>query len=243
MTKKLIVTCALVLMLPFAAGAQQHVGYTDEQILTMVEHDLSQKEIDGVKVDVSGGVVSLEGTVASAWAKGQAADIARSIHDVKDVRNDLTIAPVEGGDEELAARIRSKVLRYVFYTMFDEVGLSVKNGVVTLVGRVTMPYKAQEIATLASKERGVQQVDNQIEVLPFSPSDDQLRNQLATRIYQEFPDYAMQSSPPIHIIVDNGHVTLLGPIRNEVERHQIVNIARSTFGVLGVDDKLTVASS
>jgi osmotically-inducible protein OsmY len=238
-----IVLAFTLLTLPVAGIPQEHQAYTDQQIQTMIEHDLARKQIQGVKVEASGGVVTLRGTVASLWAKEQASEVATNIHDVKDVVSTLTVAPAAGGDEELAASIRSKVLRHVFYTMFDEIGLSVKNGVVSLSGRVTLPYKAQEIAKLASKETGVQAVDNQIRVLPFSTYDEQLRAELARRIYEEFPDYAVQSSPPIHIIVENGHVTLIGVVRNEVERRLAMNAARSTFGVTSVEDKLTVRTS
>jgi len=101
----------------------------------------------------------------------------------------------------------------------------------------------ENIVELASKEPGVQKLENKVEVLPVSPEDERLRNQLATEIYQEFPDYAQQSSPPIHIIVENSRVTLFGIVRNQVERHQILNIARSAFGVLDVEDKLTIGES
>ena len=241
--RKTTIAVLFALLVSLDLVAEEHKPYTDEQIRMMIEHDLSRKHIDGVSVTVSDGIVDLQGSAASYWAREEANEVARSVHDVKDVRSEVVIAPAAGGDEELATRIRAKVLRSVYYTIFDQIGLSVKNGEVTLFGKVTTPYKAQNIVELASKQEGVQKIDNKVEVLPVSPEDERLRNQLATEIYQEFPDYASLSSPPIHIIVENARVTLFGIVRNEVERHQILNIARSAFGVMDVEDKLAVGAS
>lgn len=59
---------------------------------------------------------------------------------------------------------------------------------------------------------GVSQVINNIEVLPASSSDDHVRQRVCRAIYREprMLKYALQSVPPIHIIVKNGHVSLGG---------------------------------
>ncbi len=65
--------------------------------------------------------------------------------------------------------------------------------------------------------KGVEHVDNQIEVLPVSPNDDRLRRQLYRAIYGYGPmqKYAMGVQQPIRIIVKNGNVTLEGVVDNE----------------------------
>lgn len=113
-------------------------------------------------------------------------------------------------------------------------------GVVTLTGRVTMPYKADALVELASRVIGVQEVQNQIGTLPVSMMDDQLRYTIARRIYGDplFWNYAIQVSPPIHIVVENGRVTLTGVVQSEVERRKAEVVARSTFGVFSVENTL-----
>ena len=96
---------------------------------------------------------------------------------------------------------------------------------VTLTGDVTMPYKRDDIEKRVAKVDGVRQVTNQIKVLPVSQSDDQLRYRIARAIYNDpnFWNYAIGPNPPIHIIVDHGHVTLTGVVNNNTDR----TIARS----------------
>jgi osmotically-inducible protein OsmY len=147
-------------------------------------------------------------------------------------------------DTALAHQIASQVRRYVHYSIFDDVNVEVEGGVATLSGRVTMPYKAKDLARAAAKVRGVSEVKNELSVLPVSISDDRLRRSIARQIYGNglFQPYAFQVNPPIHIIVERGQVLLTGAVSSEVERVKAEMIARSTFGVFGVQNRLVVAS-
>ena len=66
--------------------------------------------------------------------------------------------------------VSKTVQRYSFFTIFDSVHASVADGVVTLSGKVTMPYKASDIEKRVAKVDGVTQVVNKLEVLPVSSS-------------------------------------------------------------------------
>ena len=145
-------------------------------------------------------------------------------------------------DRLIADRIADQINRYVFYSIFDDVQGSVANGLVTLTGKVTQPYKAKAIAELAKRISGVREVDNKIETLPVSIYDDQLRGAIATSIYRDamFWNYAIQVNPPIHIIVDRGQVTLSGVVNSEVERRMAEIKAREAFGSFSVTNKLTL---
>ena len=135
-----------------------------------------------------------------------------------------------------------RVRRYVLYSIFDDVSVSVQGGVLTLTGRVVQPYKVKDIEDAASRVSGVQEVKNELAVLPVSPIDDQLRASIASQMYRDplFSNYAFQVDPPIHIIVENGKVTLTGVVVSEVERIKAEMIARGTFGVMGTDNRLKV---
>jgi osmotically-inducible protein OsmY len=153
-------------------------------------------------------------------------------------------ARASASDQLIADRIGEQINRYVFYTVFDDVQGRVDNGLVTLTGKVTAPYKAKEIAALAKRVSGVREVDNKIETLPVSTFDDQLRVAIATSIYRDamFWNYAIQVNPPIHVIVDRGHVTLTGVVNSEVERRVAEMKARETFGSFSVANKLMLDS-
>ena len=116
--------------------------------------------------------------------------------------------------------ISKTVNHYTQFTIFDDVDVAVKDGIVTLTGDVTMPYKRDDIEKRVAKVDGVVEVRNQIKVLPVSLSDDRLRYRIARAIYDNphFWNYAIGPNPPIHIIVEHGHVTLTGVVNNETDR-------------------------
>lgn len=147
-------------------------------------------------------------------------------------------------DAALTNQIARQVRRYVNYSIFDDVNIEVEGGVATLSGRVTMPYKAKDLGRVAAKVRGVTEVKNELGVLPVSIGDDRLRRSIARQIYGNglFQPYAFHVNPPIHIIVERGNVTLTGAVGSEVERVKAGMIARQTFGVFGVENRLVVAS-
>ena len=123
-------------------------------------------------------------------------------------------------DLQVFRNVSKQVLNYSRFTIFDSVHASVDEGVVTLTGKVTMPFKSNDIAKRVSKVEGVREVHNQIEVLPVSIYDDELRHRIARSIYgnSSFWNYAAMANPPIHVIVERGHVTLEGVVNSNVER-------------------------
>ena len=146
------------------------------------------------------------------------------------------------GDQAIASEIAKQIRQYPLYTIFDDVEGSVQDGVVRLTGKVTMPYKASDIAKRVARVPGVREVDNQIQTLPVSALDDELRVRIARQIYGDpmFWNYAIQVNPPIHIIVEHGRVTLTGAVGSEVERVKAEMVARTMPNVFGVENKLQV---
>src|SRR3954470_23104203 len=105
-------------------------------------------------------------------------------------------------DFQIAMDILSIVNNYDRYSIFDDISVNVKDGVVTMTGKVTYGIKAQEIAKLAKQVKGVAEVKNEVESLPASKFDDNLRNAIADAIYSNpsFSEYQMLKNKPIHII-------------------------------------------
>lgn len=134
-----------------------------------------------------------------------------------------SVALADAGDRkdlQVFNDISTAVNHYAQFTIFDNVDIVVKDGAVTLTGDVTMPYKRDDIEKRVAKVDGVRQVRNEIKVLPVSASDDQLRYRIARAIYDDpnFWNYAIGPNPPIHIIVEHGHVTLTGVVNNDTDR-------------------------
>jgi hyperosmotically inducible protein len=153
--------------------------------------------------------------------------------------------PTDRKDLQVFNDVAKAVNHYDRFTIFDDISAAVHNGVVTLAGNVTMPYKKDDIARRIAKVDGVRQVIDQVAVLPVSLSDDRLRYQIARAIYGnvQFWNYGASANPPIHIVVEHGRVTLTGVVQSDVERM----LARSLVdqpGVFSVTNKLqTVAEA
>jgi hyperosmotically inducible protein len=145
------------------------------------------------------------------------------------------------GSEDLQVfrDVQKQVLQYSQFTIFDSVNAEIEDGVVVLTGKVTMPYKRNDIEKRIAKLDTVTEVQNKIEVLPVSQYDDELRLRISRAIYgnSNFWRYATMVNPPIHIIVDRGHVTLEGVVNNNVDRMLARSLA-SGFGAFSVKNEL-----
>jgi hyperosmotically inducible protein len=120
----------------------------------------------------------------------------------------------------LADRAAAAVLDYVHFSIFDDVNVMVTDRTITLTGRVTMPFKRDEIAARVGRIDGGRVLVNEIKVLPASSYDAKLRVKVAQAIYSHpsFWQYAAMAHPPIHIIVEGGRVTLTGRVRSDADR-------------------------
>ena len=135
-------------------------------------------------------------------------------------------------DTQIGDKITHEVRMYPRYTIWDNVAVRVREGDVELTGQVSQPFKKADLGRLAQRVPGVRSVTNRLEVLPTSFFDDRLRLQIARAIYRDpvLSRYAIQAVPPIHIIVDNGHVTLEGVVSTDMEK----NVAGIRAGQAGL---------
>ena len=141
-------------------------------------------------------------------------------------------ANVPTTDEQIAKQVTHEVLMYPYYSIWDDVNFRVVNGQVELTGEVTMPVKKSDLGRIVQRVPGVASVSNEIKVAPLSPMDDRLRMQVARAIYGDpvLSRYAMGAHPSIHILVDNGHVTLDGVVNNEMEK-EIAGVRAAGIGL------------
>ncbi len=147
---------------------------------------------------------------------------------------------VERKSLQIVNDVSREVRNYTRFTIFDDVRVGVADdGVVVLSGRVTMPFKRDDLGRIAERVDGVSAVRNELGVLPVSPYDEDLRYRIARAIYgnTNFWHYAAMANPPIHIIVERGHVTLTGVVHSNVERMLARSLA-TTFGAFSVKNEL-----
>jgi hyperosmotically inducible protein len=152
-------------------------------------------------------------------------------------------------EAQLVKEIRHNLLMLPYFSIFDDISFKLNGTVVTLEGACppTPPWDIKSAAGDAAKEaKGVTQVINNIKELPLSPMDDQIRQALAKAIYgdpQIGTRYGNQALPSIHIIVENGHVTLKGVVDNQMDDTMIKMRANQVPNVFSVTDDLQVLNA
>jgi len=129
-------------------------------------------------------------------------------------------ATAQGDIPRLADEVSRSIRTYPRLTIFDDVSGRLEGGTVLLSGKVTLAQKRDELEQRIRSVPGVDAVRNEIQVLPASGSDDALRRRVARAIYGSagFWRYAALPRPPIHILVEHGHVTLTGIVASDSER-------------------------
>ena len=144
---------------------------------------------------------------------------------------------------KLAQEVRHQLVMLPYYTIFDDLAFRVDGGTVTLLGAVTRPTLKSDAENVVKRIEGVTQVNNEIEVLPLSPMDDQTRRAVARAIYGDASigdRYGNRALPSIHIIVKNGNVMLEGVVANEGDKNLINIKANGVPNVFKVTNNLQV---
>ena len=154
------------------------------------------------------------------------------------------------------------------YTAFDWISGQYQKGTLTLQGFVRTPQLKNEAEKTARKTRGIEEVDNKIEVLPTHQGDDDIRinayiaiygssaleryapgGQLSNAMINELRDTARfgldgtdvaRGPHAIHIIVNAARILLLGEVRTTGDRQLAEGTLRGLPGVLGVVNQLRV---
>lgn len=145
----------------------------------------------------------------------------------------------------LEKEVRHQLVMLPWYSVFDNLAFRVDGDKVTLLGQVTRPTLKSEAEGVVKNIEGVTSVKNEIEVLPLSPMDDQLRRAVYRAVYGEpgLSRYGFQAVASIHIIVKNGNVTLEGIVDNETDRNLANLRANQVPNVFSVKDNLVVAAN
>lgn len=148
-------------------------------------------------------------------------------------------------NQNLVREVRHQLLLLPYYTVFDSLGFKVDGDRVTIEGQVTNPTLKHDAEGAVKSIEGVSGVTNEIEVLPTSPMDDQLRRALYRAIYGDptLSKYGWSSMASIHIIVKNGHVTLEGVVDNDTDKNIAGVRANTVPNVFEVKNNLVVKSS
>ena len=155
----------------------------------------------------------------------------------------LVVGAAYGAPRGPVDSVRHELVMLPYYSIFDNLGYQVEGDTVTLYGEVTRPTLKSDAERVVKHIEGVNRVVNKIEVLPLSPFDNRIRMAEYRAIFGFGPlyRYAMGANPSIHIIVDNGHVTLEGVVSNQGDKNIAGIRANGVAGVFSVTNNLQVA--
>ncbi|MFZ3262762.1 MAG: BON domain-containing protein [Terriglobales bacterium] len=159
----------------------------------------------------------------------------------------VTTAQGQPLDQKSLARlykeVRHELVMLPYYGVFDNLSYKVDlDGTVTLMGQVVLPTLKSDAGNAVKRIEGVTKVVTDIEVLPTSNMDDGIRRAEYRAIYGNtvLNQYQLRAVPPIHIIVKNGHVTLVGVVARAMDK-QIAGVqANSVPGVFSLTNNLIV---
>ena|SRR5215472_5999587 len=167
----------------------------------------------------------------------------------------------------VAEEVRKQIVMLPQYGVFDHIHFAIKGtDTIVLQGYASRPTLKSSAENVVKKIDGVTRVDNQIQVLALSPNDDRIRAAVYASIYgypalQKYTSNrggprarsiaraagGITNDPPtgfhaIHIIVENGNVTLTGVVNNDSDLAIAEMRANIVPGVFSVDNDLQVAS-
>lgn len=151
--------------------------------------------------------------------------------------------PGDPNESRIARDVRHQLIMLPYYGIFDDLGFRVDGGTVTLLGEVVWPVLKSDAENVVKRVEGVMHVVNDIEVLPVSPMDNQIRMAEYRAIYGDptlSTRYGYRALPSIHIIVKNGNVTLEGVVANQGDKNLINVRANSVPNVFSVTNNLQV---
>lgn len=142
-------------------------------------------------------------------------------------------------------KVRKELVTLPYYGLFDNLAYQINGSTVTLYGEVVRPSTRKDAERRVERLAGVKKVVNNIEVLPLSGFDDDIRLRIYRQLYNTggLYRYTLGTAPSLRIIVKNGNVKLVGFVANEGDKNLANIIANGVPGVFSVTNQLEVEDS
>lgn len=143
-------------------------------------------------------------------------------------------------------QVRHELMTLPWYGVFDNLTYEVNGSEVTLSGQVISEHATtkDDAEKFVKSISGVTKVVNNIEVLPPSPFDNQIRRAEYRTVFShaDLGRYTLGAIPQVHIIVKGGHVTLEGVVMNQMDKNIAGIVANTLPNVFSVENNLRVGS-
>ena len=150
----------------------------------------------------------------------------------------MAIAAETRTDAQIQADVLAE-LKWDARVLPNEIGVAVKDGVVTLTGWVESYSKRWAAEDAAHRVRGVKAVANDIEVR-LSTADERTDADIAAAAVRALEWDAFVSVDNLDVTVSKGWVTLKGTVEWQYQKDDAERVVRRLTGVKGVSNLLTV---
>ncbi len=237
----------VIVGLALAWGASPQGTAADQKVKQGIEKKLQKHGIPtgvDVQVTVEGQTITLTGSVANLAIRNQAGRDAASAGKKYKVVNDLAIPKSDLTPQQIGQAVADALWKSDSYGIFDWVGLTVSpEGVVTLKGWVYLTFHADDFVKIAESQPGVTEVKNELQPVMRLEPDNTIRLQAAVLIYRT-PRQASFSrmTGPVHILVENAVVTLVGTVEKEADIHGYESLIRTNTGAVNIINELRAKS-
>ncbi len=144
------------------------------------------------------------------------------------------------GADNLVQEVRHELLLVPHYTVFDWLAYRVDGSNVTLLGYAVDADLKRNAEDAVKKIGGVGGVENDVEVLPASASDDRIRRAIHDSINKQMSVYLVEAVRSIHIVVKNGNVMLEGQVAEQSDKDHVLALAKHVQNVRDVTNNLVV---
>jgi len=154
--------------------------------------------------------------------------------------------PTAAGPDGLSEKVRHELVMLPFYGVYDDLNFEVTGDTVKLTGQVTRPTLKSDAEAVVRRIPGVSNVTNEVSVLPLSPWDNRVRRASYLTLFNANSPlfrYGLGADPSIHIIVENGNVTLKGVVSRESDKQIASMFIKQISGVFSVTNDLKVSQS
>jgi len=197
-------------------------------------------KVDNAAIAVSAddGVVTLRGTVGSFRQKREATQDAERVFGVESVKNDLQVR-IMNQDRRDDAELRGDVLQALMLDSIvpSTIDAKVDDGMVTLTGTANWQFERDEAEFVAANVLGVVSVDDEIDLVPPSPTAGDVQHSIKKAMERN----AKLDADSVSVDSSNGTITLDGTVSSWADHDEAVSAAWAAPGVTNVKDHIHVA--
>ncbi len=237
---KLKLIFALSIIMVFAASQialSNNNGELTEKVRTAISNRYSPEKYE--VSNLGNGDIKLEGTVNSYYDKLRIFEIVSHVKGVKKISNNIVVQTEMLPDNIIKTNIREDLNRNSLIKEPNKINVNVDNGLVILSGKVSFFREKLEAVTIASSEKGVKSLANNIELLPVTKalSDENLEDVLHSTLLDEFP---LTNPKNVNISVNDGVATVSGTVSDLWTKNNIKDEFSSVLGIVRVINNLEV---